>query len=185
MIQVKKQLAVLSALYKRELSPDLVAFYMDSFEGISEGVVLEALKKCSTEVNRFPTIADIHQRIKSNIPDEQEIVGLIYEAIDLYGYPSPQKAREHIGEIGWRAVLTCGGWMNICSTPADDDTSLRAQLRMAAQSAARRYKEDPEMFTARLPRQTGNKLAPLSDSLKECVAQLEVSNKDYQKDIPF
>lgn len=63
MIQVKKQLAVLSALYKRELSPDLVAFYMDSFEGISEDVVSEALKKCSAEVNRFPTIADIHQRI--------------------------------------------------------------------------------------------------------------------------
>jgi hypothetical protein len=151
MQNIKKQLAVLSTIFKRELNPDMVEFYLDSFEGIDEKLVCDALKKCAVELRSFPCVADIHSRIKTDIPDEFEIVGLIYQAIELYGYPRPEQARKHIGEIGWRAILSCGGWLNVCSTPSDQDATLRAQLRMSSQSALRRFKEDPEAFTAALP----------------------------------
>jgi hypothetical protein len=185
MQNIKKQLAVLSTIFKRELTQDIVNFYMDSLQGIPEELVSEALKKCSVELSRFPTLADIHARIKTSQIDEFDVVGLIYEAIELYGYPRPDRAREHMGEVAWRAVLSCGGWRNICNTPASDDTSLRAQLRMAAQGAIRRYKEEPEAFTAQLPNQSSNKLTSLADSFKEISKDLIITNEDYQKDIPF
>jgi hypothetical protein len=133
------------------MTQEMADFYIESFEGKSERDVLEAIKKCSNELRSFPCVADIHCRIKTDIPDEFEIVGLIYQAIELYGYPRPEQARKHIGEIGWRAILSCGGWLNVCSTPSDQDATLRAQLRMSSQSALRRFKEDPEAFTAALP----------------------------------
>lgn len=185
MQNIKKQLAVLSTIFKRELTPDIVEFYLDSFVGIDERLVCDALARCGRELRGFPCVADIHQRIKGSEIDEQEVVGLIYEAVDLYGYPSPQKAREHIGEVGWRAILTCGGWLNICNTPASDDSTLRAQLRMAAQSAIRRYKQDPENFTAKLPNVTHNKLTSLSEFTAEFSKELAITSHDFEKDIPF
>lgn len=185
MNQVRKALAVLALTHSRNMTQEMADYYIESFEGIAEQDVLKALKRCSMEVRGFPVIADIHQRIKGSEIDEQEVVGLIYEAVNLYGYPSPQKAREHIGEIGWRAVLTCGGWLNICNTPADQDATLRAQLRMAAQSAIRRYKEDPENFTAKLPTIAANKLTSISEFTEEFTKEIVVTNQDFQKDIPF
>lgn len=151
MNRVRRALAVLALTHSRNMTQEMADYYIESFEGIGEEEVLRALKKCSVEVRGFPVIADIHQRIRSNVPDEFELVGLIYEAIEIHGYPSPEKARAHIGEIGWRAVVSCGGWLSICGTPSENDSTLRAQLRMASQGALRRYKDDPESFTANLP----------------------------------
>jgi len=152
MNQVRKALAVLALTHARQMTQEMADFYIESFEGKNEKEVLEAIKKCTNELRFFPTIADIHQRIKSNIPNEHEIVGLIYEAVELYGYPNPEAARKHIGEIGWRAVFSVGGWMAICSTPSDQDSTLRAQLRMASLSVLNRYRSDPEGFMSTLAR---------------------------------
>lgn len=176
MEKIKKALAVLAVAYSKPMTREMADLYLGILIKKNEQDVLDAIERCVTELPRFPTVADICNRIKGNDPDDQEIVGLIYEAIELYGYPAPDRARAHMGEVAWRAVLSCGGWINICNTPASDDTSLRAQLRMAAQGAIRRYKEDPNGFTARLPNNAQSKLTSLAGALLEHGQQDDVNN---------
>lgn len=182
MQNIKKHMAVLSTIFKRELSPDLVQFYLDSFVGIDESLVCDALTRCGRELRTFPCVADVHQRIKTDRLDEFDLVGKIYDAIELYGYPRPDDARRFMGEVAWRAVHSCGGWMRICSTPASDDSTLRAQLRMAAQGAIRREKDFSEEFKE-IGHSDKNLLKDINTMIEDYGKKLPVNNE--KDDRPF
>jgi hypothetical protein len=86
-------------------------------------------------------------------------VGKILLAIELYGYPSPQKARLFMGEVGWRAVNYFGGWQSLCDYPGESAMALRAQLRNNVIDAIERNTVESGSFQVEAKDWRGGQLA--------------------------
>jgi hypothetical protein len=135
--EVIKALMAMAVIYNKNLNEAAVNLMLDDLESYEPEKILSALKLCRLEINRFPTTSEIIKRIyiKTESSQGQEILASIFHAISWFGYTNPQGARRIIGEIGWKAVNSMGGWQRLCDSPADDASILRAQLRKAVESA--------------------------------------------------
>lgn len=143
-----KALMAMSALNDRVLSEDAVDMLISDLKEFPVDGVLQALKRCRIEVNRFPTVAEIIKRIPGQQENTQELLGRIFEAVDLFGYVRPNDARKHIGEVGWKAVSYFGGWQRICDFPSDQSSALRAQLRQATESSIEVWARSEKFLSA-------------------------------------
>lgn len=131
-----KALMVMANYYEKNITPDMATMILDDLKDYPIDEVIDALKLCRMELNRFPTISDIIKRTnpKSEASQAQEIVENIFTTISYHGQYNPDAARYALGEHGWKTVMLMGGWIRVCSTPADDTTTLRAQLKRAAET---------------------------------------------------
>jgi hypothetical protein len=137
MQDVVKALMSMAAIYDKQLTQDAADLLVSDLEEHEPELVLRALRLCRLELSRFPSLAEILKRmdVKSAESKSQEIVGTIFQAVSLCGYPGPEKARAMIGEVGWKAVCNVGGWQRVCDTPDSHVSTLRAQLRNAVEAA--------------------------------------------------
>jgi len=82
---------------------------------------------------RLPSPDEIKQEINPVCASEADIaidiIGRIYEAIQMYGHSNAAPAILYIGEVGWVAVQRCGGWVNICQANTDQITFIKSQLK--------------------------------------------------------
>jgi hypothetical protein len=76
--------------------------------------------------------------------DAVALSGRILEAVSKFGPYREKEARLFIGDTGWSAVGSFGGWQTICSITTEDVPSWRAQLReyCASLDAQLVYKTD-------------------------------------------
>lgn len=63
---VVKVLMTMGVLYDKAMNEDAGEMFLSDLEGISYDSILIALKKCRSELTRFPTIAEIVSRVQSN-----------------------------------------------------------------------------------------------------------------------
>ncbi len=63
MNSVKKQLGIMSVMFNKEVTLDLVEVYLACLKNYSEKEILSSLNKCTMELKFFPTVADIIERI--------------------------------------------------------------------------------------------------------------------------
>lgn len=111
-----ERLEIIAEVLVKKLTDDEVAF---------------ACEKALQTEYRFPVPAKLIELAQGrDIDNSQEAVGRIFESIKRFGYMGGAEARQHIGELGWRAVQAFGGWNYICSElPKNQVASTRAQMR--------------------------------------------------------
>jgi hypothetical protein len=121
-------------LYGKDISDEGAELLVRVLERYPPEFVMSALERCTLELPKFPTIAEIIERMPgqhSITPDQEAtlLANRIIARIGLDGYTNPHRAREKIGEIGWQAILqSYGSWEAICGLKADQLPSARAQL---------------------------------------------------------
>ena len=136
MSSVKIQEAIANALYlyNRPVNKALILTYEEALDDIKEHLVLEAIKSLVKSEKFMFTPAQIRDKIIGS-PSEKDIgrnlAMKINQAIAKFGYPSPNQAREFIGEEGWKAVECWGGWGYLCTNVGDtiELTNFIAQTR--------------------------------------------------------
>lgn len=121
--QLELQLSVLSS-FPEEIVREEIANYMRNPKN-----------------GKFPT--PIHKLLEKHLPKEPENKDLaivaaarVRKAIHDFGWPSPLKAKEFIGDLGWQAVQSFGGWQYICENLGGSISvdSFNAQLRELCRS---------------------------------------------------
>lgn len=127
---VIKALMTMAVIMDKQLTKEAASMLIEDLSGYEPEKILTALKLCRLELTRFPSTAEIIKRIstKSDASQTQDLLGRIYSAISLYGWPNPEGARAHVGEVGWKAIMYFGGWKRLCDYPLEDDMALRSQI---------------------------------------------------------
>lgn len=137
---------------------DMARFYgfdldkrrLDLYVQVLEQFPIEAVLQCGREYmqdprnDRFPVPP--HKILARHLPQSadskdvgRETALRIREAVSKFGWPSPAKAKEHIGELGWSVVERMGGWSHICENLGVEipESVFLAQARDAAESMHR------------------------------------------------
>lgn len=138
--EVANTLLYLSEIYSKEFSKQAFTFMLDSIEHLPAEKILLALKKYVRDPSSkfFPMPGQIIAMVEDKPNDRDvavNVVNRIIEAQSKHGWNNPEKAREHVGEIGWLVVKANGGWQQMCESTSNDDLTIhRAQWRDSAMS---------------------------------------------------
>ncbi len=144
--ETTRAIAPLQLAFKGNLDEARMKLYVMMLSDIPPQILEAAVKKLIMTNKFLPSIAEIRETaygIKGTIsgtaaPDESEAWGEVVKAIQSVGYyGKPTFTHEAIA-----AAVDNIGWQDICMTPSDGTSTLRAQFRRAYQLAAERRKEN-------------------------------------------
>lgn len=144
--EILKAVAPLQLAFKGNLDDARMRLYVEMLSDIPPQILEAAVKKLIMTNKFLPSIAEIRETaygIKGIIsgtaaPDESEAWSEVIKAIQSVGYYGKTKfSHEAI-----TAAVDNIGWQDICMTPSDRTSTLRAQFRRAYQLAAERRKEN-------------------------------------------
>ena len=82
MSDVLKTLTVMAEIYGRALSKDAAKLLLSDLAGYSEKQILLALQRCRRELPRFPTLAEIVERIDDGRPGVEEAWAMVPKSED-------------------------------------------------------------------------------------------------------
>ena len=128
------------AYYNKDIPDRVIDLYVHDSINVSLKDLRMAFEKYrnTSQGNFFPLPAQLKLIINppsDPLDDANEIVARIFRAIRKFGYPNPDEAKHHIGELGWAVVQGMGGWSHLCtSSDLGYQSSVRAQLRDLAKS---------------------------------------------------
>ena len=131
------QLATVLPKYAPDFkNKDVIKGYYGALQDLDPTKLADACDLASKTLDEFPSIRKLLELSEGNILDEEEIAqdiaSKIENAIRLYGWPSPGRAREYIGELGWEVVNQSNGWNEICDLNYDALPSARKRWRELA-----------------------------------------------------
>lgn len=154
---------VLTQWAPKEIDRDLCLIWLNVLKDFSDQQIKDAFLKAATELTDWPAPATIKRLCQGcNKTDEeigQEIASRIEGAIYKFGYSSADKAKEFIGELGWKVVLQCGGWVTICEVETDQLPSSRKQWRELAAIVSKNYYTSGDNLPPGLPEKKNPVLA--------------------------
>lgn len=129
----------------RPLSRGAVSLMLDSVSELPPEKVFGALETWLKENKqlRYPLPAEIRDMCgvgKISIDAEaRESASRICSAIRNFGYTNAERAKEYIGDLGWRVVERNGGWTTLCESVMDDQIGIfQAQARDLARATLER-----------------------------------------------
>lgn len=139
---IKKLLLGLAEYYGINLTPNQLSMYAEDLEDLDPQAMGAAIKRLRRTEQFFPKPGIIRQAILGNDRDEAiEASNRIVEAMAKFGWNNPDRAREFVGELGWRVVEREGGWRALCERTENDDLpALKAQWRELAAVSVRRVR---------------------------------------------
>jgi len=136
--EVLREIAISAELYQRSLSDGALGAIMHELKVFDSRAVCEAIRRCRKELNYFPSISQIIERLPGHEDlSEAEAIDAtnrIFTAVAKYGYTNSTAAKNYIGELGWESVRRFGGWQSLCESSMVGDSSLRAQMRQTCLS---------------------------------------------------
>lgn len=131
----------------------------------------------------FPSIEDIRVAAK---PPEQRIdkkelamdaSAKAIGAVSKFGWANPERAKEYMGDLAWRAVDRIGGWTTFCNTLSSENaTTMQAQLRDLCSSIVAMDKAgvpDPDQF--RLSQSEESKAGLVGQLVGELVSKTDIT----------
>lgn len=180
--EIVATIVAVSAYYGQQLPDVVIEMYAEDLIDLPLESLREAFKaiRRDPKITRFPLPAQIRDRIQPADVDElnaAEAAARIPEAIQRFGWPNPELAREFIGELGWRVVQRDGGWRNVCQLLTHDNVGvLKAQWKNSALVQLRRGKLGLVDYAPVLPdgqsRASGG-LVSLQDSIRSITESRE------------
>lgn len=132
-----KQFWVMVASYYRVTLPDIT---LEMYAQDTRDIPLETMvsifetyrRTTKSPVLPMPIVfREIYEKKMSADVQANLVPQRIFEAISKFGWAEPDKAREYIGELGWRLVEMRGGWLNVCQNLGTnwDEGTFIAQAR--------------------------------------------------------
>lgn len=113
-IAINKAIACITAQTKFDISPAVQDAYVECLSTIPSETLMPVLRGIFKKGLNLPTIEKIEEMcgITTNTPENDaiEAVNRIEGAMYMYPAGDYEKAREHIGELGWTLVKSLGGW---------------------------------------------------------------------------
>lgn len=137
MIQDLKEIIFLTAeYYGQTIRPEVLLMYVDDFSDYNTQRVIEAYKayRKNPKNTRAPLPSQIISILNPEINDDAQAVSIaarVIESVSKFGWCNSQDAKNHIGEIGWRAVTAFGGWQYVCENLGTEIqlSTFNAQIR--------------------------------------------------------
>lgn len=116
----------------QDVTKERLQIYAEYFCGQDYKSIVDACKWHLESSKWFPAISDICsiiKPVKTETDNSVEMAGEIINAVKMYGYTNECEAKKYLGESVWYVVERFGGWKTICSTPENELSIIRAQLR--------------------------------------------------------
>lgn len=140
-----KAIAPLQLAYSNELSDERFDFYVEMLKDIPAATLSKAVKQLIYTAKFLPSIAEIRAvavdttKVENGTkePDADEAWGEVQRAIMACGYTNVPKFSSPVVADAVKSL----GWKDICMTPADDTSILRAQFRRAYEAALGRQQQ--------------------------------------------
>lgn len=136
--------ALYAAYYRAKFEDEILRMYAEDLSDLDYPAVNRALETYRRDPRNktMPMPSQIREKLTPQVDHEsvaREIAARIGGAITKFGWASSDRAREYIGEIGWRIVETRGGWTNLCQNHGVtiDPTAFEAQVREQAKAAVK------------------------------------------------
>jgi hypothetical protein len=140
---IGKTLLDLARFYAYDIGEKQFHMYVDVLMNFSVEEFSDAVKMYLIDSNNtkfpIPPHSIIIKTTRNGPSDDDfanEVAARVHQAVSKFGYPSPEKAKAFIGEVGWDVVRSYGGWEYICENLGVDIqiSAFRAQVRDAARS---------------------------------------------------
>lgn len=119
-------------------------------------------------------------------PDDEanEVAARILTSIPKHGWSNSLKAREYIGEFGWKVVEMQGGWHYLCEThKASQDGIFQAQCRNFAKTVSIKAKLGTLDTPPALPDKTTIRIEPGKAEKQRLLARQILEGNDLNQSI--
>ena len=120
-VDLVKNLRILAALAKFELTPDLVDLYLDELTPCGLNEAAGVLRRFATKTNPktgMPTIDALKAELGAlEATDDtlaRDAASRAVAAIVKHGWNNPKDAEAYMGELAWFTVQKMGGWVPFC-----------------------------------------------------------------------
>lgn len=133
--KIKEIIVSTASYFGIMMRPEVLLMYLDDLQDLDPIKVLDAYKSYRKDprnkINPLPSAIRAIIEPQSNSREQaQEIAQRCFGAIRKFGYTKPDKAKEYIGELGWRLIERRGGWQSHCTETRESDIPiLTAQFR--------------------------------------------------------
>ena len=135
-----RAIGVLQLAYRNDMSEERLRFYVEMLKDIPSAALSAGVKYCINHCNFLPTIAEIRKASEKVTTlamgtkpiDSATAWGKVQKAIAAVGYTGVPDFDDPVTQ----RVVGRFGWKEICQTPSDDTSILRAQFRKAYESEA-------------------------------------------------
>lgn len=150
-----RQIGLLQLAYQNELSDERLKFYVEMLKDIPPAALAAGVKYCINHCKFLPSIAEIREASEKVATlamgtkpiDSATAWGNVQKAIASVGYTRVPKFDDPVTQ----RIVARFGWKEICQTPVDDTSILRAQFRKAYESEAAHIAEVKEFAEAGVP----------------------------------
>ncbi|KAB8035890.1 hypothetical protein GCL60_16805 [Silvanigrella paludirubra] len=104
---------------ERSLSENYIKSWLKSCIKLGEKKALFALGEIYKKAKQgymIPSIFEFEQLAESETEPSLQIAERIVRGMQLYGAYNHDKAKDYVGELGWKIVQNNGGWQEMCYT---------------------------------------------------------------------
>lgn len=130
--QIYEVLKKVAVLFDGKVSEERLTGYTNYLSDYTPREIGQALKEVVLTCDRWPTINQLRKILEPELDANQvaiDLAGTIISCISRFGAPWGEDAKKAIGEIGWEAVESYGGWRELCKISNDETRIANAQLR--------------------------------------------------------
>lgn len=141
--RIARELMVLAEIFEKNLSEELIVFYLRHLSKYPENEVISALEKCAINSKSFPKIGEILALLNPIITPTDEAIhaaNLIWSSIGKFGYTNEESAKKYMGQLAWETVECLGGWRSLCTMKNEDRNTFIAQARHLAETLQKKSK---------------------------------------------
>lgn len=154
-ISTLRAIGLLQLAYKNDLPEERLRFYVEMLKDIPPAALSAGVKYCINHCNFLPTIAEIRKASEKVTTlamgtkpiDSATAWGKVQKAIAAVGYTGVPDFDDPVTQ----RVVDRFGWKEICQTPTDDTSILRAQFRKAYESEVAHVEEVKEFAASGIP----------------------------------
>lgn len=157
---------------KFQLTKDLAEVYDGMAEKRGYPAACDAVKHFLMDRGTndpFPSVKDLLERIDpASLPmlpedEARTAASRAISAVAKFGRTNPVQARTFVGELGWKAVETVGGWSTFCAALTTSNLSVyQSQLTNMALTIFRRTQKGLPEYAPGLPERVGSIVARLA-----------------------
>lgn len=129
--------ADVAELIGSKITRQQISRMIDQIEHLDPAKVVAFLGRwlATSKARQLPLPIDVLEALgdkRSPRTEAVEAAGRVIESVKKFGWQQSQKAREYIGELGWKGVERLGGWPYLCENLGTSKlpvTMMQAQLR--------------------------------------------------------